>query len=39
MTKLIQIAETVPSAITTRHGGGSHMWDIQLKNFFAMLYV
>lgn len=39
ITKLSQIAETVPSAITTRHGAGSHMWDIQLKTFFDMLYV
>ncbi|KAF6239921.1 hypothetical protein HO173_001529 [Letharia columbiana] len=36
---LIQIAETVPSAITTKHGGGCHMWNIQLKTFFDMLYV
>lgn len=35
---LIQIAETVPSAITTRHGGGFHMWDIRFKKFFDMLY-
>lgn len=35
---LIQIAETVPSAITTKHGAGCHMWNIQLKTFFDMLY-
>lgn len=37
--KLFQIAEIVPSAVATRHGGGSHMWDIRLKTFFDLLYV
>ncbi len=39
ITKLFQIAEIVPSAISTRHGGGSHMWDMRLKTFFDRLYV
>lgn len=36
---MLQIAESVPSAISTKHGAGYHMWDIELKTFFEMLYV
>lgn len=33
-----QIAQSIPSAMTTRHGGGVHMWNVQMKQFFALLY-
>ena len=39
ITKLFHIAEIVPSAVSNRHGGGYHMWDIRLKTFFDLLYV
>lgn len=35
---LLQVAETVPSGIVTRYGGGTHMWNVQLQTFFDMLY-
>lgn len=33
------VVETVPSGLTTKYGGGAHQWNVQLKNFFRMLYV
>lgn len=35
----MSITETVPSAMTTRYGGGVHQWNVQLKELFKMLYV
>ncbi|CAD6580725.1 MAG: hypothetical protein ASARMPREDX12_000255 [Alectoria sarmentosa] len=34
----VMLGWTVPPVMIIRHGGGSHMWDIQLKTFFDMLY-
>ena len=34
-----QIAETTVSGICTQHGIGHHMYDIQLRTFFKILYV
>lgn len=33
-----QIGETIPSALTTRHGCGVHIWNVRMKAFFRMLY-
>ena len=38
-SQLTQIGLSVPSLLTAKHGGGLHMWQIQLKSFFTMLYV
>ncbi|KAG6993742.1 hypothetical protein G7Y79_00051g086620 [Physcia stellaris] len=35
---VLQIGLAIPSVISTHHGAGFHMWDIQLKTFFSMLY-
>ncbi|KAM0798522.1 hypothetical protein BDR22DRAFT_808975 [Usnea florida] len=38
LSQLLQVAETIPSGIVTRYGGGTHMWNVQLQTFFDMLY-
>ncbi|KAL8832272.1 MAG: hypothetical protein Q9191_000371 [Dirinaria sp. TL-2023a] len=33
------ISEAVPTAIMTRYGGGSHMWDVRYKDLLELLYA
>ncbi|KAM0803966.1 hypothetical protein BDR22DRAFT_886260 [Usnea florida] len=35
---VLQIGETVPTILGTRHGAGTHMWNIEMHTFFEMLY-
>ncbi|KAK0511236.1 hypothetical protein JMJ35_005809 [Cladonia borealis] len=35
---LLQIWYTIPSAIATRFGGGAHIWNVRLRDYFRMLY-
>lgn len=34
-----QVGFTVVSVYSLKSGGGYHMWDVQLKGFFELLYV
>lgn len=34
-----QVAYIAAAIMFVRSGGGTHMWDLQLKDFFNVLYV
>ena len=37
--QLLQIGYTIPSALVSKFGGGTHIWNVRLHDYFSMLYV